>query len=180
MFVKITNGQVAQYPYTVGDLRRDNSNVSFPKNIPTSVMARYGMYPVDYQDAPEYNPMTHRIQHSNLPEREITRYTTEEDATNPETGEVDADQVGLPIYSGRWIITKTVAALTEEQIAQRNAQAANDNRKKRNELLAATDYFALSDVTMSTEMTTYRQALRDITTHESWPNLVDANWPTKP
>jgi len=36
-------------------------------------------------------------------------------------------------------------------------------RKKRNNLIAETDYLALSDQTMSAEMTTYRQALRDIT-----------------
>jgi len=36
-------------------------------------------------------------------------------------------------------------------------------RTKRNNLLAETDYLALSDQTMSAEMTTYRQALRDIT-----------------
>ena len=36
-------------------------------------------------------------------------------------------------------------------------------RDKRNSLLAQTDYLALSDQTMSAEMTTYRQALRDIT-----------------
>ena len=36
-------------------------------------------------------------------------------------------------------------------------------RTKRNNLLAQTDYLALSDQTMSAEMTTYRQALRDIT-----------------
>ena len=36
-------------------------------------------------------------------------------------------------------------------------------REKRNSLLAETDYLALSDQTMSAEMTTYRQALRDIT-----------------
>ena len=36
-------------------------------------------------------------------------------------------------------------------------------RFKRNKLLADTDYLALSDNTMSAEMTTYRQALRDIT-----------------
>jgi len=36
-------------------------------------------------------------------------------------------------------------------------------RSKRNSLLAETDYLALSDQTMSAEMTTYRQALRDIT-----------------
>jgi hypothetical protein len=36
-------------------------------------------------------------------------------------------------------------------------------RQKRNSLLSQTDYLALSDQTMSAEMTTYRQALRDIT-----------------
>jgi len=36
-------------------------------------------------------------------------------------------------------------------------------RIERNNLLAQTDYLALSDQTMSSEMTTYRQALRDIT-----------------
>ena len=36
-------------------------------------------------------------------------------------------------------------------------------RQKRNSLLEQTDYLALSDQTMSAEMTTYRQALRDIT-----------------
>jgi len=33
---------------------------------------------------------------------------------------------------------------------------------------------------MSAEMTTYRQALRDITTHSNWPNLEEGDWPTKP
>lgn len=39
----------------------------------------------------------------------------------------------------------------------------NNLRIKRNNLLAQTDYLALSDQTMTSEMTTYRQALRDIT-----------------
>ena len=41
--------------------------------------------------------------------------------------------------------------------------AMADLRARRNKLLADTDYLALSDNTMSAEMTTYRQALRDIT-----------------
>ena len=180
MFVKITNGQVAQYPYTVGDLRRDNPNVSFPKTIPTGVMARYGMFPVDYQAAPEFDPTTHRIEHSNLPEREIIGYTTNEDARDPATGEIDFEQVGLPKYSGRWVLTKTVVPLTEEQIADRDAQVAATNRKKRNELLAATDYLALTDNTMDDITTAYRQALRDITNHANWPHLQDGDWPVKP
>ena len=53
-------------------------------------------------------------------------------------------------------------------------------RAKRNTLLAETDYFALTDVTMDAAMTSYRQALRDITDHANFPNLDDADWPTKP
>ena len=58
--------------------------------------------------------------------------------------------------------------------------AAENNRAKRDTLLSETDWHALSDVTMSAEMTTYRQALRDITTHANWPHLNDDDWPTKP
>jgi hypothetical protein len=48
------------------------------------------------------------------------------------------------------------------------------------QLIAETDFYALSDVTMSSDMTTYRQALRDITSHSNWPNLESDDWPTKP
>jgi hypothetical protein len=51
-------------------------------------------------------------------------------------------------------------------------------RKERNELLAATDFYALSDVTMSAEMATYRQDLRDLPA--STENSEDVVWPTKP
>lgn len=34
--------------------------------------------------------------------------------------------------------------------------------------------------TITAAMTTYRQALRDITAHDNWPNLEGADWPTKP
>jgi len=57
---------------------------------------------------------------------------------------------------------------------------AENNRTKRDGLLAGTDYFALTDVTMNAAMTTYRQALRDITDHANWPNLDEAYWPAKP
>ena len=54
-------------------------------------------------------------------------------------------------------------------------------RTKRNKLLAETDYFALSDVTMSSEMTTYRQSLRDLTNGLTTKDEVESvTWPTKP
>tara|TARA_B100002019_G_scaffold226896_1_gene199988 strand:+ start:1646 stop:1981 length:336 start_codon:yes stop_codon:yes gene_type:complete len=53
-----------------------------------------------------------------------------------------------------------------------------DLRSKRNQLLAETDYLALSDVTLSSEMTTYRQALRDLPSNTTDP--ANPTWPTKP
>jgi hypothetical protein len=61
-----------------------------------------------------------------------------------------------------------------------DSNTATANRSTRDSKLAETDWHGMSDVTMSSEMTTYRQALRDITAHENWPNLEDADWPTKP
>lgn len=51
-------------------------------------------------------------------------------------------------------------------------------RDERDSLLAATDWWALSDRTMTAEQTAYRQALRDITDQAGFPN--DITWPTKP
>ena len=51
-------------------------------------------------------------------------------------------------------------------------------REVRNRLLAATDWWALSDVTMDIEHKEYRQALRDIT--ESATSVQDATWPSDP
>ena len=60
------------------------------------------------------------------------------------------------------------------------ARVAESNRTKRDGLLAETDWTGMSDVTMTSAMTTYRQALRDLPAHDNWPNLEDADWPTKP
>ena len=51
-------------------------------------------------------------------------------------------------------------------------------REERNRRLAETDWWAMSDRTMTSAQTTYRQALRDIT--DSATSLDDVTWPTKP
>ena len=61
-----------------------------------------------------------------------------------------------------------------------DANTATTNRATRDTKLAETDFYALSDVTMSDAMTTYRQALRDLPDHSNWPNLGEDDWPTKP
>ena len=51
MYVKVTNGVVEKYPYSIGDLRKDNSNTSFPANPSNEIQAEWGVYPVI--DTPE-------------------------------------------------------------------------------------------------------------------------------
>ena len=61
-----------------------------------------------------------------------------------------------------------------------DAATAANNRTTRNTLIAETDFYALSDVTMTDAMTAYREALRNLPEHSNWPNLESGNWPTKP
>ena len=54
-------------------------------------------------------------------------------------------------------------------------------RSRRNQLLAETDYYALSDVTMSDDMKTYRQELRDLPSgKDTVEKCNNVTWPTKP
>ena len=54
------------------------------------------------------------------------------------------------------------------------------NRSDREHRLLETDWWAVSDRTMTQAEIDYRQALRDITTHSNWPNLNPEDWPVKP
>ena len=71
-----------------------------------------------------------------------------------------------------------------EELAYANGafdRAMADLRQKRNSLLTATDYLALSDNTLSADMTTYRQALRDLTNGLTTLDEVNAVvFPSKP
>ena len=58
------------------------------------------------------------------------------------------------------------------------AEPMKELRAERDILIAATDWWASSDLTMTDAQTAYRQALRDIT--EDYTSLDDVEWPTKP
>ena len=61
------------------------------------------------------------------------------------------------------------------------ARALTQLRDKRNYLLAETDFYALSDVTMSDDMKTYRQNLRDLPDgKDTVEKCNNVTWPTKP
>tara|TARA_R100000654_G_scaffold69324_1_gene98850 strand:+ start:603 stop:884 length:282 start_codon:yes stop_codon:yes gene_type:complete len=90
------------------------------------------------------------------------------------------------------LVNGQIVDMTAEEISARQTeeQAWNDGafsrdmenlRAKRNKLLAETDFYALSDVTMSSEMETYRQELRDLTNGLTTTADVEAVvFPTKP
>ena len=61
------------------------------------------------------------------------------------------------------------------------ARAQANLRARRNQLLAETDFYALSDVTMSSDMQTYRQNLRDLPSgKDTVEKCENVTWPTKP
>jgi len=88
------------------------------------------------------------------------------------------------------MVNGVVVPMTDDEVAAWNAEKetyARDVlpveqmaaiRAERDRLLAATDYLGLSDVTMSADMQTYRQALRDLPANTSDP--ASPTWPVKP
>lgn len=152
MYVKLTNGNVDTYPYNVGQLRRDNPHTSFPRRIPDEMLADYGVMPVNPVPMPSHDERTQRVEQNAAPHME----------------------------GSEWFIGWQVVNKTAEEVQAYDDSAAANNRAIRDSKLAETDYLALSDQTLTAEMSTYRQALRDITTHANWPNLADADWPVKP
>jgi len=120
----------------------------------------YGFAPFKYSDPQEHDPQWQEAQ-------ELTPV------------EVDG------VFVQRWQIVEKYTAEEKEVLVAQQAEAAELSavasvRTLRNILLAATDYLALSDQTLTPEMAAYRQALRDITTHANFPHLQEADWPVKP
>ena len=74
----------------------------------------------------------------------------------------------------------TWAAVSAKKTELVNAEPMRLLREERDKRLAETDWMASSDLTMSSEWTTYRQALRDVPAQEGVTGLDNVTWPTKP
>ena len=107
-----------------------------------------------------------------------------EPTTEAEFGEMfrkvtGADSNGSAIESSKpsdWGTTWSAVKAKSDEL--KSAEPMKLLRAERDSRLAATDWWASSDLTMSAERTAYRQALRDIT--DSYTSLDDVVWPTKP
>ena len=90
-----------------------------------------------------------------------------------------ADANGSAIESANpsdWGVTWTQVKTKQDELTA--AEPLKELRAERDRLIAATDWWASSDLTMTAEQTAYRQALRDIT--ETYSSLDEVVWPTKP
>ena len=145
MFVKVNNGTVEKYPYTIGNLRQDNPNTSFPKQLSNEALEDYGLYRVDSTARPEFDDKTQRCNQKSQPE----------------------------LIDGKWVLGWDVYDKSQEEIDNQNNGQANLIRSQRNDALVRSDWVAVVDCPLSDEIKAewfaYRQALRDITDQPDFP-----------
>lgn len=154
MYVKTNNGSVEIFPYTIGQFRSDNSNTSFPKNIPISMLNSHGVYSVHQLDQPSFDSATQKLVSDSEP----------------------------TLIDGEWCIGYSVVDRTAEEIAGATEAQSEIERALRNSRLAACDWTQLADAPLTAEQktswATYRQSLRDITAQDGFPFSIE--WPTEP
>jgi hypothetical protein len=102
MHILAPNGTAETYPYSIGQLRKDNPQVSFPKNPTDELLASYDVFPVTATERPTYDPIT-----QNLTE-------------------------GTPaIVGGVWTQVWTVTEATPEEVSQRKADQLASIKQER-------------------------------------------------
>ena len=148
MYIKLNDG-VAE-PYNLSALKADNPSVSFPKMITDEIAAEYNVYPSVVETQPDFNVATHNC--------ELSTTATQVD--------------------GVWTYTWNVTEKSADEITAYNDSVARQVRAERDQLLAATDWRASSDLTLSAEWAAYRQSLRDVPGQSGFPHSV--TWPTEP
>ncbi len=152
MYLKLNNGVVEKYPYSIGDLRKDNPQTSFPNDISETLLEEWGVFPVFKTPAPEASH-----------DKNVSEGTPEN-------------------RNNQWFQTWVVSNATAQEIANRVAQKADEVREERNKLIKQSDWTMLVDApfsdTKKAEWVAYRQSLRDIPQQSGFPFAV--NWPTNP
>jgi hypothetical protein len=150
MYVLAPNQTVEIFPYSIGALRRDNPNTSFPRNPSDAVLTDWNVFPVVEQSPPTYNPANQNL-----------------------------NQLNPMLVDGEWLQTWQVTDATPEQITERTNAKAADVRSDRNKRLADCDWTQLPDAPVDHQVwAAYRQALRDVTTQAGFP--WDVQWPDEP
>ena len=145
-----------------GEIRKLNPNVSLPKVWNDNVYDALGIDPVLAAPKPDVSG-DYKV---------VVRDGAEQDVNNN----------WVQKWVERDMFADTEEATKAEQEtayqAELDTNAAEAVRADRDERLAKTDWRASSDLTLSSEWTTYRQALRDVPAQSGFPH--DISWPTEP
>jgi hypothetical protein len=149
MYIKIKDG-IITYPYTIGELKSENPNVSFPQAITNEVLENFGVYPVESVEVTD----------------DYTKNIVEGTPT-----------LSGSVYIQTWNITDATEEEINIKIAEKwlEVRDMRDSLLSQSDWTQFQDS-PISGSTL-TEWQTYRQSLRDIT---SQSNPFDLVWPSKP
>jgi hypothetical protein len=139
MFAKLNNGQLQKYPYTLGMLRKENSNVSFPKNISDEDLARFGVV---------------RVASTPRPADDYTKDFS-----------VTAEQVN-GAWVEKWVATNVSA---EEVANRTANQANNVRAERNQKISDSDWTQLPDSPVNKQAWSTYRQALRDVPSQSGFP-----------
>lgn len=140
MYILAHNETAESYPYSVGQLFKDNPQTSFPRNTSNTLLAEWGVFPVTPTPQPS-------IDHTQ-----------------------NVAEVTPTLTDGVWTQTWQVTDATPEEIAERTDSQASTIRAERNDRLADCDWTQLPDAPVNAAAwAVYRQALRDVTSQAGFP-----------
>ena len=157
---------------TQGEVRRMHSNTSLPRVWDANVCSALGIDPI-----------------LEAPKPEVTGYTqaVRDGATQDANGNWVQAWTVVDMFSDYTDDEGNLVTKTDQENdyqARLNSEAAASVRTQRDSKLAESDWMVIKSaetgIALATEWATYRQALRDITTHANFPYLTDTDWPTKP
>jgi hypothetical protein len=152
MYALIKNGLVEKYPYSLGMLRQNNPDTSFPQEPSDELLASWGVY---------------TVVGTNKPSVDHTKNVAE---GVPE------------LVDGQWMQVWLVTDASASEVEQRTSDQAEYVRNKRNELISQCDWTQLNDAPINSlqraDWVDYRQALRDVPQQSGFP--WEVVWPTTP
>ncbi len=163
LYVKLNeNNEPIEWPVGFARIKHDNPNTSFPSVTDNLDVSSYGFAKFVQSEVPEHNSLV----------QELTEVAPVINSNG--------------VYEQTWEVSEKYgesekATILAEAETELNNNKATVMRQYRDMLMSETDHWVLSDTPDATaEQLAYRQALRDITSHANFPNLEDADWPTKP
>jgi hypothetical protein len=153
MYALIIDEVVKKYPYSIGQLRRDNPQTSFPKQLSRETLEEWNVFEVKTIEPPVENTIT----------KNIIEFTP-------------------ALINGVWTQVWGITDASPNEIKDRIQEKSLSIRFERNNLLQQSDWIVTMHSEKGTnipeEWALYRQALRDITLQPEFPYSVA--WPTKP